>query len=92
MSSLLTIVLIFVAGLLLLNLFACYLVRKSAAYSREQKLYQILLIWFLPVFGTAVELLIIGSDRERKRRPKEVPDGNKSAPNARMLRHDIGNY
>lgn len=45
-----------------LNLIASHRLQRSAAYTKEQKKYQLLAIWFLPVIGALLVLGVIWSD------------------------------
>lgn len=44
-------ILVVVAGLLVANFYASYLVCRAKSYSAPQKLTQIVLIWFVPIIG-----------------------------------------
>jgi hypothetical protein len=62
--------------LILGNLYVTYKLLKSELYEKQQKIYQILIIWLLPLIGTIVVLMFLSEDDKKTKRQNNSNNDN----------------
>ncbi|MCG7979771.1 MAG: hypothetical protein N0E58_16765 [Candidatus Thiodiazotropha endolucinida] len=67
-------IVILIAFLIALNIYASFRVLRSIEFENAQKLFQIIVIWLLPLIGAALILLFIKDDHTPKG-PRNPNDG-----------------
>lgn len=75
------IAIIIVVFVMYLNCVATYHVLNSGAYGRRQRIYQLLLAWLVPIFGSIVVTLFALSDKDYVKEQKDD-----KAPSAKLIR------
>lgn len=66
------ILLALVGGLVLLNLFASYVVFTSYFQVRRRRLYQTLFVWLVPFLGAGLAIYLNWEERFHRRRARQV--------------------
>ncbi|HKJ76158.1 MAG TPA: hypothetical protein VKA64_03055, partial [Gammaproteobacteria bacterium] len=65
------ILLALIGGLVLLNLFATYVVFSSYFQARRRRLYQTLFIWLVPFLGAGLAIYLNWEERFHRRRARQ---------------------
>ncbi len=59
------VIVILISIAVILNIYAIFKLTKAVCYTKEQKTYQLLIIWFFPFIGAILVLIIMSSDQPR---------------------------
>lgn len=71
-----TLVLLILAGVVALQVFATFRLIRSKSYASDQKTAQMKLIWLLPFLGAAMVLAVLSQDGELGRRKDDTSRGD----------------
>lgn len=70
--------------LAIINLAASFYVSRAPAFTRRQKIFQIILIWLVPLLGAGFFSYFLWNDRQKRRLGKQIGNDTSITDSAAM--------